>query len=496
MMTMKMYTAGVLAVISMFIVPAAAAAQTSEAQVISALEAQTQALLAKVAQLQAQLGVQDSGSNTSGFGTAAATNVSATGAGVGAYGTTGGTVDSSACPNIGRSLKKGVSGDDVRRLQQFLAEDPTVYPEGLVTGYYGALTEAAVRRWQAKYQVVSSGTPETTGYGVVGPRTAAAIALLCSTRAGGSANSNPSVGGYIQVSPISGAAPLTVTITATVNTAGSCAGATYTLDFGDRTTVQNIPVSTGNCKEVAQTFTHTYQYGGVYQIVLSAGGHRTTATVQVSGPLPPSNPTTPTTPQVSSFSVSPSSGPAPLQSVFYTWIPAARPANAGSYQINFGDGAVVQPPFCSQTDTCQTPGQSAHIYANPGTYTAQLIHSSLGVVGSAAITVSSPAPATSTPTTTPAVTGSYGIISIMPLTSTTGDAGITTAFSVPVCAPYQIDWGDGTPVSTVMASCTPNSSLGVTLEASHAYTAAGSYTVALRDGTGAVRSSAGVSISL
>lgn len=469
------HIAGTVAVISMIAFPLAASAQSAT---IESLEAQTQALLARVAELQAKLG---SSSDTS--------NVSATGAGVGSYGTSGGAVDSSTCPNIGRVLKRGSSGDDVRRLQQFLAQDATIYPEGLVTGYYGELTEAAVRRWQAKYQVVSSGTPETTGYGVTGPRTAAAIALLCSTRGPAGGATAPVVGGYIQVTPIAGQAPLPVTITATVNTAGSCAGATYALDFGDRTQAQYIPVSTGNCNQVVQTFQHTYAYGGVYQIALSAGSHRTTATVQVSGPLPPTGPTNPSG-QVSSFSASPLSGPAPLSVIFYTWIPAVRPAGSGSYQISFGDGTVTQPPACSTTDTCQSSGQSNHVYTSPGTYLVQLINSTLGVVGTVNVTVSSSTPAT------PAASFSYGLISIEPLGSASGGAGITARFVVPPCAPYQISWGDGTPISTQTASCTQNDPLGVVFDASHTYTAAGSYTVGLKDGVGNTKASAGVSISL
>src|SRR3989338_8291581 len=162
------------------------------------LRAQTEALLARVQQLQAQL---------------------ATG-GSAPAGSTGAEYDSSSCPLIGRSLKRGASGDDVMRLQQFLARDPSVYPEGLASGFYGALTESAVKRWQEKYNIVSSGSPDTTGYGVVGPRTAAAIALLCTTGSyGGIPGPGPApapVGGFIQVTPIAGNAPLTVAIQATV----------------------------------------------------------------------------------------------------------------------------------------------------------------------------------------------------------------------------------------------------------------------------------------
>ncbi len=39
------------------------------------------------------------------------------------------------------------------------------------TGYYGPFTERAVETFQASHNIVSSGTPFTTGYGLVGPRT-------------------------------------------------------------------------------------------------------------------------------------------------------------------------------------------------------------------------------------------------------------------------------------------------------------------------------------
>lgn len=80
---------------------------------------------------------------------------------------------SGACPAIARVLKRGHTGDDISQLQTYLAKDSSIYPEGLITGYYGSLTERAVQRWQAKQGIISSGAPETTGYGLVGPRTRA-----------------------------------------------------------------------------------------------------------------------------------------------------------------------------------------------------------------------------------------------------------------------------------------------------------------------------------
>lgn len=70
-----------------------------------------------------------------------------------------------------KTLRMGIQNDDTKRLQKLLASDVSIYPKGLITGYFGQLTENAVQRFQAKYNVVSSGTPETTGYGLVGPKT-------------------------------------------------------------------------------------------------------------------------------------------------------------------------------------------------------------------------------------------------------------------------------------------------------------------------------------
>jgi len=68
----------------------------------------------------------------------------------------------------------------VKRLQAILAKDKTIYPEGLVTGYFGPATLRAVQAFQKKQGIASSGTPETTGYGAFGPRTAKALLALCS----------------------------------------------------------------------------------------------------------------------------------------------------------------------------------------------------------------------------------------------------------------------------------------------------------------------------
>jgi len=68
-----------------------------------------------------------------------------------------------------RNFSRGESSDDVRRLQELLATDTDIYPEGLITGYFGTLTERAVGRFQTIYGVV--GDESDPGYGFVGPKT-------------------------------------------------------------------------------------------------------------------------------------------------------------------------------------------------------------------------------------------------------------------------------------------------------------------------------------
>jgi peptidoglycan hydrolase-like protein with peptidoglycan-binding domain len=345
--------------LTVFFVPVSASAQS-----VSDLQQQAEALLQKVAQLQAQLGTAQT--------------------------TTGQTVaPGNSCPKIGRTLRMGASGADVSNLQAFLALDRTVYPEGIVSGYYGGLTQAAVERWQAKYNIVSSGSPATTGFGVVGPRTAAAIALLC---ARGTTPTNSPVGGVIQVSPIAGNSPLAVTVNATVNTTKSCTGATYLLDFGDGSAILQIPVQSGNCEQLSQTFQHTYTYGGTYQVRLSAGTHTTTATLTVYGPSapPPAPAPTPTpTPPPSTggsfgiISITPNVSGNPLSASVQISLPLSCPAHS----VNWGDGGAASSGSCQAGANYATETDS-HTYTQGGNYTISLKDGSGVVQATGSITIS------------------------------------------------------------------------------------------------------------
>lgn len=72
-------------------------------------------------------------------------------------------------------LRRGSKTQEVGILQEFLKRDSAIYPEGLVTGYFGPATERAVQRFQAKHGIASGGSPAATGYGAVGPKTRAKL---------------------------------------------------------------------------------------------------------------------------------------------------------------------------------------------------------------------------------------------------------------------------------------------------------------------------------
>lgn len=55
------------------------------------------------------------------------------------------------------NLKLGDKSDEVGHLQELLATDPNVYQEGLVTNYFGPLTEKAVKKIQEKFGLPISG---------------------------------------------------------------------------------------------------------------------------------------------------------------------------------------------------------------------------------------------------------------------------------------------------------------------------------------------------
>jgi len=54
-------------------------------------------------------------------------------------------------------LRVGQQGDDVKALQEILGSDETIYPQKLNTGYFGSLTENALKKLQHKYNLPETG---------------------------------------------------------------------------------------------------------------------------------------------------------------------------------------------------------------------------------------------------------------------------------------------------------------------------------------------------
>jgi PKD repeat protein len=449
-----------ISIISIIVIPFSVSAQTVEE-----LQAQAQALMQQVAQLNAQIAALQGGSSAA-------------------------PAPAGACPHFARSLKYGMTGTDVAALQQFLARDHSIYPEGTVSGYFGSLTQAAVQRFQVKAGIVSSGSPSTTGYGMVGPHTASAIVALCGGGAGGGGGPSQ-VGAYMQVSPISGAAPLTVQIQANVNTTKSCAGATYALDYGDGASVQLLPVAPGVCQQVSQTYSHTYQYGGLYQIKLSADSHQTVTSVAVNGPArPPGGGAS----DEHTLKASVASGPSPLSVTFTGVVPPSDASGCAADcadTILFGDGAQGTIPLPVGANVAQSFSIS-HTYTAAGSYNVRLIvgpNANGSTVGQVTIT-------TSDPITPPAQTGSYGINTVTP--GYNGDPlTVQIQISLPSCpTTHSVDWGDSTvnPNGAGSSTCAPGAQPSVQTY-THTYTGNGNYTIKLKDGTNAVQASVKINIA-
>ncbi len=74
-------------------------------------------------------------------------------------------------PRLTGPFGYGMRSEQVKVLESMLAQDPTLYPSGKITGYYGNDLVKAVSLFQKRYKIVSSGTLDTTGFGLAGPAT-------------------------------------------------------------------------------------------------------------------------------------------------------------------------------------------------------------------------------------------------------------------------------------------------------------------------------------
>lgn len=156
------------------------------------------------------------------------------------------------CALVNRNLAVGMRGDDVSGLQEYLKSNG--YFAGEATGYYGSLTSQAVAKWQ-----ISQGL---SAPGIFGPLSRERIKAWCG-------HWSPPNQMRFDVSPSSGAAPLTVTFGTWIS-GFRIASTYYTIDFGDGTSERaaDCPAPADACVSPGLN-THTYVTEGLYTATLS-----------------------------------------------------------------------------------------------------------------------------------------------------------------------------------------------------------------------------------
>ena len=226
-------------IVSSLLVPVLASAATTEE-----IQAQIQSLLSKITALQTQINSLTS------------------------YPPMTIPTPPASCPNLYRALSRGSRGSDVISLQQFLIAQRFLSNDS-ATGFFGSMTESAVRKWQGQ-----SGVDPV---GIVGVRTRARIAAICSPTVP-PVSSPPPLDGRPSAASFIGPATLNVNERGTWRVP-SMDGSCLSIDWGDGSSRD------GMC-DGAATFSHTYAAPGTYPITAivgtdQVGGTRTIARTSV-----------------------------------------------------------------------------------------------------------------------------------------------------------------------------------------------------------------------
>lgn len=114
-------------------------------------------------------------------------------------------LDSSVNASFTNTLTVGstdaTTGGQVSKLQAFLKLTGD-FTFDSITGYFGPITEEAVKRFQARQNIVAGGAPSTTGYGLVGPKTRAALNAYAGVQQGQTTTQSSSGGDTVTVMTI------------------------------------------------------------------------------------------------------------------------------------------------------------------------------------------------------------------------------------------------------------------------------------------------------
>lgn len=284
----------------------------------------------------------------------------------------------------------------VLRLQQFLMNRPEAnWPAGqAATGFYGDVTTNAVRNFQRNHGIVSGGTFETTGYGLVGPSTRAKLnSIACSGNSNSSSGSGSTIYVYdknIELSPDRGRVGQTIivkgrsnSITPSGNTVlmnGSMAASNL---IGDADLEQGFAMlrfaipqyTTGPvCSKSSNGLTicpdvtpyRTVVYPGVYSVqIMNSRGERTNAAkLEVVGSV-----TGNSYPRITDMTVtSPVVSGDPV-----VMLAKATDADGDtlSWSYDWGDGTSGSADACTTISRCLELGET-HTYELPGTYAVTL----------------------------------------------------------------------------------------------------------------------------
>lgn len=224
-------------------------------------------------------------------------------------------------------------------------------------------------------------------------------------------------------STTSGASPLAVSFAS--NSSGVITA--YSWTFGDGTS------------STSATPSHSYATPGTYSVSLTVTGPGGTSTVAKPSYITVSAPTT--APPVANFTLSTTSGTAPVTVTFTS----TSTGTIGAFAWTFGDGT---------NSTAQNP---SHSYASAGTYPVQLTVNGPGGSSTKSSQITVSAPISAPPTANFAAD------------RTTGNAPLVVSFasnSAGSIAAYTWTFGDGSTSSLASPS--------------HSYSAAGTYTVSLK----------------
>ncbi len=310
------------------------------AQSVSDLQSQIQNLLSQIAALQQQLGTSASVAAPT---SPAPTTTPAPSAQSGMF----------ICPVFNFTLSPGMSGAAVTALQKFLVNQGLLSIDS-VTGFYGALTQSAVQNFQTQQGVVSSGSADTNGYGVVGTRTSAAIVAACRSSA-----------------PVAQDGNLTCPIARPPTSVCSTGWQANTDSYGCTTSYKcSIPLPGAGQNSCSSAVTLTCPSGSVVRVGANCSQSCVSAASTVPGAI--------------GFNASPLSGSASLAVTF-----TVSGAPQDTYSVNFGDGFASQMIIAScsniATNTCSY--QTSHTYVTGGAYTAAISGARAGQIGTTLIVV-------------------------------------------------------------------------------------------------------------